>query len=133
DGPGGDGGALFGRQAHPVLFGGDEACVVDGGAVVQEGEVAVGQGGVVGEGDEILQVAACGDQGALDLPRLGDAREADLWAGRRRGGGFQPGDENRQVAEDLQQFGIGGVHVGGQHDDRSEEHTSELQSRENHE
>jgi len=62
DGPGGDGGALFRRQAHPVLLGGDKACVVDGGAVVQEGEVAVGQGGVVGEGDEILEVAAGGDQ-----------------------------------------------------------------------
>src|SRR5690606_34676354 len=104
------------REAGPVLFGGDQLGAKLVGAVGEEAEVRVAEGGVVGEGGEVLEVGAGGQEGALDLPRLGDAGEADQRAGRRRGGGLEAGDEDGQGAEGGDQVRIGFGGVGGQQD-----------------
>ena len=71
------------------------------GAVGEEGEIALAEGGVVWEGGEVDQFDPGGVEGALDLPRLGDAGKGDDGALGRRSGGRQPGDVHRQVAEGL--------------------------------
>ena len=48
---------------------------MEGGAVVEEGEVGGLQFGMVGEGDEVVTVGPGGDQAAFDLPGFGDAGE----------------------------------------------------------
>ena len=72
---------------------------------------------MIGERREIDQIAAGGDQRALDLPGFGDAGETQLRAGRGRSGGLQPGDEDGTAREHRQQFGIDGGQVGGQQHD----------------
>jgi hypothetical protein len=71
------------------------------GAFGEEAQVLLAIVGVVGEGGEVDQVTARRDQRALDLPRLGDAREADLRPRRRRTGRNQSRDEDGQVAEQV--------------------------------
>ena len=87
------------------------------GAVGEEGQITLAEGGVVREGREIDQFGAGGVEGALDLPWLGDAREGDDWPLGRRRGGLQPGEMDRQGAEGLEQFGISAGRIGGQQDD----------------
>ena len=60
------------------------------GAVGEEAQVVLAEGGVVGEGGEIDQFGPGRVEGALDLPRLGDAREGDDRPLGRGRGGLEP-------------------------------------------
>ena len=90
DRPGGDLGAPGGRQPRPVLLGGHQTRAVLRRAVGEALERRRVIGVVVGERPEVLQLAARRLQGALHLPGLADAGEADLRAGGEAIGGPRP-------------------------------------------